>query len=216
MFYLIKRMRFLFLFIVLILFCYSKAVDSLSQWFLMKDMVFLFLIVISFLVIGHKEKWLMSVLLFIVIVELLLFLLQFYLGEQFVYQIKIIASVFFFFIMTVGCIYYTLQDETISVTTLFGSLSAYLFIGLFFAYSYILIQLYSPISFEGLDTENHASVIYFSFVILTTLGLGDIVPLTGLARTTVWLESYVGQCYMAIIIGQLIGRYVAEKMRKKG
>jgi len=215
MFFIIKKLRFLFLFIVLISFFYLKAVSPSSEWFFLKDWFFIFLIIVSILVIGHKEKWLISVMLLILLIEAFIHLLSFFIALELIEVIEMTVSSLFCILMAVACIYISLKDKTISITTMFGPLSAYLFIGLFFAYIYIMMQLLLPSSFQGLDTEHHATVFYFSFVIMTTLGLGDIVPLTPLAQTTVWIESYSGQCYLAIIMGQLVGRYVAEQMRNK-
>lgn len=214
MFKFINRARFLFLFLMVVLFCFFKAIDAQVEWFEFKDLVFLILILVSLLVIGHKEKWLVGALILVALVELSIFIIQLYVGDAVVEIIKMLISSVFFVLMFVGCIYFTMQDETISITTLFGSLSAYLFLGLFFAYLYVLMELMNPLSFNSLNTADHASVIYFSFVTLTTLGFGDIYPITPIAQTFVWFEAYAGQCYLAVIMGQLVGRYVAEKMRR--
>jgi len=52
---------------------------------------------------------------------------------------------------------------------------------------------------------------YFSMVTLTTLGYGDITPITMTARSFVILEAMTGQFYLAILIASLIGRRVAQK-----
>ena len=46
---------------------------------------------------------------------------------------------------------------------------------------------------------------YYSFVTLTTVGYGDIVPVSALARWLVWLEAVAGQFYMAVFVARLIG-----------
>lgn len=53
--------------------------------------------------------------------------------------------------------------------------------------------------------------MYFSFVTLTSLGYGDVLPVSDLARRLVVIEALVGQAYMTILIGSLVGSTWAGK-----
>ena len=53
------------------------------------------------------------------------------------------------------------------------------------------------------------SLLYFSLVTLTTLGYGDIVPLTQQARVFAALEAVTGVLYMAITVARLVAAYKA-------
>lgn len=215
MFHLIARYRFLALFVILVAFCLFKALHMQLGWFERTNVVFAILMASSLLIIGHRSKILLSLIVMLAVAELALLILRYYFGGTVISEPVLLAVVIFFLIaMTAFCLCYTLQDQTISVTTLFGSLSAYLFIGLVFAYLYMFIEWISPGAFSGLQTQNEAQVIYFSFITLTTVGYGDIVPLKPLAQTFTWMEAFTGQTYLAIIIGQLIGRYVAEHLKE--
>ncbi|MCB1828427.1 MAG: two pore domain potassium channel family protein, partial [Coxiellaceae bacterium] len=65
------------------------------------------------------------------------------------------------------------------------------------------------------DHANHfavkQSLTYFSYVTLSTLGYGDIVPLSAPARTFAWLEAITGQGYLTILIAQVVGQFIAQK-----
>jgi voltage-gated potassium channel Kch len=52
---------------------------------------------------------------------------------------------------------------------------------------------------------------YFSTVTVTTVGFGDIVPVTPAARLATGLEAIVGQLYVAVVIATLVGRVVARR-----
>jgi voltage-gated potassium channel Kch len=52
---------------------------------------------------------------------------------------------------------------------------------------------------------------YFSTVTLTTVGFGDIVPVTPAARLATGLEAMVGQLYLAVVIATLVGRVAARR-----
>jgi hypothetical protein len=58
--------------------------------------------------------------------------------------------------------------------------------------------------------------LYYSFVTLTTLGFGDIVPTTSLAGMLSSLEAIVGQLYVAIVIARLVGIHLMDNPRKTG
>lgn len=215
MFHLIARYRFLALFIILIAFCFFKAAYVQLGWFERTNVVFAILIASSLLIIGHRSTSLLFLIVILVVSELILSILHHYFGMTMISEpILLSIIIIFFIVMTSFCLYFTLQDQTISVTTLFGSLSVYLFIGLVFAYVYLFIELVSPGSFSGLQLENESQVIYFSFITLTTVGYGEIVPLKPIAQTVTWMEAFTGQTFLAIIIGQLIGRYVADHLKE--
>ena len=56
-----------------------------------------------------------------------------------------------------------------------------------------------------------ATILYFSFTTLTTLGYGDIVPVSDGARLLTSAEALIGQLYLAIFIGRLVGLEVGER-----
>lgn len=213
--HLIAHYRFLSLFIILILFCLFKAINTQLGWFETIDIVFAVFIASSLLIIGHKNNLLRLSTLFILITYFIFALLQAYFHSVVIEAFKLLFVVLFFVLMAVSCLIFTLQDRTISLTTIFGSLSAYMFIGFIFAYMYLFIETVSPMSFTGLRAQEESKAIYFSFITLTTVGFGEIVPLKPIVQTLVWMESFTGQSYLAVIIGQLIGRYVADHMEEK-
>ena len=64
-----------------------------------------------------------------------------------------------------------------------------------------------PLTAQALTSlqEQASILLYFSFVTLTTLGFGDITPLTSAARSLCWLEAVVGQMFIAILVARLVG-----------
>ncbi len=75
--------------------------------------------------------------------------------------------------------------------------------------------------FRGIIDDSSAGdwvnqLSYYSFVTLTTLGFGDISPLTVAARRLTTAEAVVGQLFLTIFIARLVGLHLAERMEKKG
>lgn len=128
------------------------------------------------------------------------------------------AASFIVPIVTVGLLILVdvLAAERIVFDMIFGALCVFVLIGLCWANVYQLIERLAPGSFMvdyaryHLDTaaDPFASLglfTYYSFVTLTTVGYGDIVPVSALSRWLVWLEAVAGQFYMAVFVARLIG-----------
>jgi voltage-gated potassium channel len=56
---------------------------------------------------------------------------------------------------------------------------------------------------------------YFSFVTLTTLGFGDIIPTTPVAQSLVILEAITGQIYLIIQVSWLVSLYIAHTREQR-
>ena len=96
-----------------------------------------------------------------------------------------------------------------------GAISVYLLLGLCWAMAYGVIAALAPGSFNGVgaptpeQSRDVQNFIYFSFVTLTTLGFGDIAPVTLGARTLVWMEAVFGQLYLAVTIARMVSLQIS-------
>lgn len=100
-----------------------------------------------------------------------------------------------------------------------GSLTLYILLGLIWATIYLIILVMDPQAFSGINTgswqEIFSRVAYYSFVTLTTLGYGDILPTNHIAEFFVYIEAIIGVFYMAIIVSSLISLRLSA-IEKKG
>lgn len=92
-----------------------------------------------------------------------------------------------------------------------GGISIYLLVGIMWSLIYILLTTFNEgaVQFTG-----EASMMYFSFTTLTTLGYGDIVPQSELARVLTGLEAVFGQIYLAVFVARLVGLHIASEIRR--
>lgn len=105
----------------------------------------------------------------------------------------------------------------VTLDTIFAAVVAYLFIAFSFAQGYMLLHLFSPQSFNlpasappaALDSY-HSDMIFYSLIIITTVGIGDIVPQTPIARTMTVLEAMIGQFFVAVLVAWLVGRFISQ------
>jgi hypothetical protein len=96
-----------------------------------------------------------------------------------------------------------------------GAIVAYILIGIAWALLYSFIELLCPNSFSFVtDGDLHAkgsALFYYSFVTLTTLGYGDILPTSEFARMVAYLEAVTGVMYTAILVAGLVGHIGSHK-----
>jgi hypothetical protein len=110
-----------------------------------------------------------------------------------------------------------LSERDVTVDTIKGSACVYLLIGLAFAFAFALLEGVNPGSLSMVTGSGVASeralneFVYFSYVTLTTLGYGDITPLTGTARSLAVIEATLGQFYLAVLVARLVGMYLARR-----
>jgi len=101
-----------------------------------------------------------------------------------------------------------LFEGVVDTNKMIGSLSLYLLLGLIWTAVYLIIILFEPNAFNGIETQEwrtiFSRVAYYSFVTLTTLGYGDISPANHISEFFVYMEAIVGVFYMAIFVSSLI------------
>ena len=92
-----------------------------------------------------------------------------------------------------------------------AALSAYLLAGVFFGSFYWVLEQIQPGTFTFAGDFSRTSAMYFSFVTLATLGYGDIVPRSDVARGLAIVEGVGGQLFLAVLIARLVSLYARGK-----
>ena len=88
-----------------------------------------------------------------------------------------------------------------------AAIFGYLLITLTFALFYVKLEETYPGSFDLGRSDSHvSSLVYFSLVTITTLGFGDITPVSRFARVIVGIEAALGLMYVAVFIGRVVNR----------
>ncbi len=113
-------------------------------------------------------------------------------------------------------------SHQVSSDMICASLCVYLLLGILCALAYSLFYYLDPTSFVFSLAEDGGSgvirfggertfiAIYYSFVTMSTLGYGDIVPTSSLARTCAALQAVVGQLYLAVLVARLVGLHISH------
>lgn len=105
----------------------------------------------------------------------------------------------------------TLRDGRVSFHRIQGAIAAYLLLGLLWGHAYALLASLRPGAFSGAISavDGPRAFYYFSFVTLTTVGYGDVLPVHPVARSLALLEAVTGSLYLAILVARLVSLSVA-------
>ena len=95
------------------------------------------------------------------------------------------------------------RHPVINVETILGAIDAYLLVGIAFAAVYGALDTIDP-SFFAQGEESGVKYLYFSFVVITTLGFGDLTPRTDFGRVIVSLEALLGQLFLVTVVAVLV------------
>lgn len=103
-------------------------------------------------------------------------------------------------------------DRKVTIDTIIGGVCIYVILGLLWFLLYQAIYTLDPNAFSfSVQRRDIHHLAYFSFTTLTTLGYGDIIPLSRLAMFLAGLEAVLGQMYSVIFIARLVGLYVNQE-----
>jgi hypothetical protein len=126
------------------------------------------------------------------------------------------AAFFIFAIIQILIFIYNQKEVTRDLIV--GAAIVYLLMALAWSFIFGAVESLHPGSFsipEIQDISTNRSFLYYSFVTLTTLGYGDITPVTSLARSLCILEAVIGQLYLVVQVAWLVGVHVSQSMLKK-
>ena len=169
----------------------------------------------SILVIGifslQESRLLFGAGIVLAAVAVLLTIMDFFDAKNQTMKLIALADVFIFFVISIAlAVRHLFQEGPITLNRLMGGICIYILLGMCWSIIYMYLIWWQPDAFAGavLDTPDNPvfwDMIYFSFVTLTTLGYGDITPAEPVARALAYTEAVVGQLYIAILIGTLVG-----------
>ena len=209
-----------FTFLLAILVLYHIAAPFFSGFFNAELFINFFFIVIllsAVFAVSSKKSHLILILI-ISGLRIVLFSYTLFAGSGNLLIIGIVLEIIFYvcLIYIMGGYFY--KDDSVSRNTISAALICYILLVLLWSDFYFLIEFKYPNSF----TTAHEAIMatpeilnYFSFVTITTLGYGDISPVSDQARNLAVFEAFIGQMYVAVLIARLVAIHTAQASEKK-
>jgi hypothetical protein len=108
---------------------------------------------------------------------------------------------------------FIVRAPRVDFEVLCAGIATYLMLGLFWSFAYILVDRLVPDSFvftvgpDSSHSMNNFNALYFSFTTLSTVGYGDIIPVSGVARMLAMVEAVFGMFYVTLLIARLVSLY---------
>jgi hypothetical protein len=115
----------------------------------------------------------------------------------------------FYFYAAACLIIYMLADRRATTDELFAVGATFTLLAWAFTHVFVLCQILQPGSFAGAmnpaEPRGWTELMFLSFALLSSTGIGDIIPLTVHARAAASLEMFVGVMYLTLVVSRLIG-----------
>ena len=177
----------------------------------------------SFLLVIAIMMWISSahkVFIFIVI-SFAVAAMLFHYSARFIFDNRYMGLVALFtYILYIGtAIIFLLKkifsEEKVTSDTIKGGISVYLLIGIWWEVLYTTIWVFNTSSFVlHVNRIDSPDFFYFSIITLTTLGYGDIIAVSHVAKTAALIQAITGQMYVAILIARLVSLHTVDSYKK--
>ena len=130
----------------------------------------------------------------------------------------LIPAILFLGLVVARLLFFILQSDQVNTETLCASVAGFLMIGLLWALIYLFLARLSPGSFvlnEPGQVMDGFNAFYFSFVTLSTIGYGDITPVSRVARMLAVMEAITGMFYLTVLVARLVSIHSAAPKKPR-
>lgn len=207
--------RFLFLLIAIILmFALRPFVEGVFRITYLMDIFFTVIYLSAVYAVSQKRGIFIFAIFIALLTVVLLWLTRLTDISSFGIAGNIIGSLFFAF-TAIMILSHLFREDRITGDMIMGAICVYFLFGLIWGYVYSTLETFQPGSFQMPQEQlAQTAFTYYSYVTLTTLGYGDITPISAPARSLALLEAIAGQLYIAILIARLVGIHIAQSHQK--
>lgn len=145
-------------------------------------------------------------------------------GHELLFLLGIAGRAVFLILVALSILQDLFLGSEVTGDKLAGAVCVYLLIALIWGYAFLFTEFVTPESFSF--TQGHERMklwvsreffpfFYFSLVTMTTVGYGDMSPVSTVARTLATTEALVGQVYLTILVARLVGMFLVHQQHKE-
>lgn len=191
---------------------FSPLYEGHSSGPVIESVLITFMLGFAALVVGERRReWMLNLLLLLMAVAGRWF--NHVRPDLFPNAAEFAISLAYGIFLIVNILRYVLRAPRVNSEVLCAAISIFLLIGIFWSFSYKLVDSLVPDSFAysnaheaGPSMKGFIS-LYFSFSTLSTLGYGDITPVSNVARMLAFMEALTGMLYISILIARLVSMH---------
>ncbi len=160
-----------------------------------------------FSIIDNKTRFLK----YMIIVAIAFIWLMYFANSKLNRYLAFLYSVLVFTTATVVMIMQIVSSKTVTGKVIIETICGYLLIGVIFGFLNSVVLWISPEAIKLVDSKSISEIMYYSFITITTIGYGDISPVTPGAKSLSILFGIISQLYLTIIMAIIIGKFLNEK-----
>jgi len=199
---------------------FGSLVFNLEIYETILSPIFLLLNTIAGIILISEKKKLMWFFIFLIIIESVLFSLEYFdkepINQLFISKIRFFIFFIFYVTITYEIIKNVWQSKIINKNVIFGLISGYISLGFIGFFIYLSVDIWYPNSFNGIEVGVNATeeLMYFSYITLMTIGYGEISPITPMAQKATIFIGLLGQFYMVILTAIIVGKFINQSNQK--
>ena len=213
-----QEYKYFLLFITVLIFViFNPLLNYLGIGFFIADLMVTLIVISGINLAGSKKELAFSLIIgLITIIFSWSSNLSISLTTSVLALVEYIFLFIFFLYLTIRLIRQVIGSTKVTNNTLYGALTGYLLIGIMGASIASTIERLVPGSFAlSAQTNDYATqlqlFLYYSFITLSTLGYGDITPVTPAAQSLSVALSLIGQIYLTVLVAILVGKYISNQ-----
>lgn len=207
---------------MIVLLLYSPFVETRIGDNLLK-IVFVVILLAGLRAINTRTLF-FRIMIVILVIGLTCTFLGFWQDSTAIYSVGTFGNVLFLFLLGLATLKDLFGSKQVTGDTLAGAVCVYLLIAIVWAHLFLIVEFGFAGSFSfTLGEEARTQLwmsqdffpfLYFSLVTLTTVGYGDMAPVSEAARTLATVEALIGQIYLTILVARLVGMYLVTQQQE--
>lgn len=211
-----RSLSALLIYLAIALFTWIPLAEYATEWwsFIITDVLFNLIIlagIFSVLTRWRKQLFFLAVALLATVVRLLAFTTQ---SDRLQFLSYCLAIVFFYLLGRM-VLRHIFKEGPVNFYRIQGSIVIFMMVGMVYANLYAIVEFLIPGSFASTQVGSHfapvfSQFLYFSFVTMTTLGFGDLIPIGAFAKSLAVFQGMFGLLYPVVMIARLISMEVAH------
>ena len=205
-----------FLVALVLLFVATPFVEDLRYGANLEVSLMTLVLVSGVLAVGRSRNTLIWAAVLVVPAVTARWIHHFFPEHVFMAAVFLVAGLVYLVFLVVQFLRFILRAPRVNSEVMCAGISVYLLLGLAWTLGYLLVATLADAQHPafvfnaGPATMTSFNAFYFSFVTLTTVGYGDITPVSNVARALAALEAMTGTLFVAVLISRLVALYSAH------